>query len=61
MPRMDNMSLISGSYNGYVFNMNNMKEVSILKNDKRYVFMFINDDYFIKEYIEDILNTVVIK
>lgn len=37
-----------------------MKEVSILKNGKRYVFMFLNTTYFTDEKINDLLNTIVI-
>lgn len=61
LPSMDNISLIDGDYNGYIFNLkNNMKEVNILKNGKRYVFMFMNTDYFTDEYIEEILNSIEI-
>lgn len=61
MPQMDNITLINGDLEGYIFNLkNNMKEVSIIKNNKRYVFMFINTEYFTNEYIKDLLSTVVI-
>ena len=58
---MDSITLINGDYQGYIFNLkNNMKEVSILKNGKRYVFMFLNTTYFTDEKINDLLNTIVI-
>ena len=61
MPQMDSITLINGDYQGYIFNLkNNMKEVSILKNGKRYVFMFLNTTYFTVEKINDLLNTIVI-
>lgn len=60
LPKADNITLIKGDYEGYIFNMENMKEVSLLKDGKRYVFMFINTDYFTDEYVKDILNTLVI-
>ena len=61
MPQMDSITLINGDYQGYIFNLkNNMKEVSILKNGKRYVFMFLNTTYFTDEKINDLLNTIVI-
>ncbi len=61
MPQMDSITLINGDYQGYIFNLkNNMKEVSILKNGKRYVFMFLNTTYFTDKKINDLLNTIVI-
>lgn len=61
LPTIDHITLIDGDYQGYIFNMTNkVKEVSILKNDKRYILTFINTDYFTDELIEEILNTMVI-
>lgn len=60
LPKVNGITLIDGDYTGYIFNMDNMKEVNILKNDKRYVFIFINTDYFTDEYIKELLETVVI-
>ena len=51
---------INGSYSGYIINLQNGKEVSIIKNDKRYIFTFIGNDYFTEEYIKDLLNTIII-
>lgn len=62
MPTMENITLINGDYNGYIFNItNNMKEVSILKNDKKYVFVFLNATTLTEEYLTDILSTIVIE
>ncbi len=62
MPSIDSITLIDGDYGGYIFNMSNfnVKEVSIIKNDKRYTFVFINTEYFKDEYIKELLNTIVI-
>ncbi len=61
MPTMNSITLINGDYEGYIFNLkDNMKEVSILKNNKRYTFMFISDTTLTKEYLTDILSTIVI-
>lgn len=57
----NSITLIDGGYNGYMFNYNNnIKEVYIIKNDKRYVFTFVNNEYFTDAYIKDLLETVVI-
>ena len=60
LPSVNNITLIEGDYSGYIFNMNSNREVSILKNNKRYIFTFINTDYFTDEYIKELLNTIVI-
>lgn len=61
MPTMNGITLINGDYEGYIFNLkDNMKEVSILKDDKRYVFSFINDVPITDEYLTDILSTITI-
>ena len=51
---------INGDYNGYIFNLQNGKEVSIIKNDKRYIFTFIGKEYFTDENIKDFVNSIVI-
>lgn len=61
MPQISHITLIDGDYKGFIFNMNNMKEVSIIKNNKRYVFMFMNTKYFTDDYIKNLLETVIIK
>lgn len=61
LPSINSITEIDGDYSGYIFNMKNMKEVSILKNNKRYVFMFMNTNYFTDEKIQDLLNTIVIE
>lgn len=61
MPTPNNITLINGDYKGYIFNFeNNMQEVSILKNNKRYVFDFKNNNHLTDEYLSDILGTIEI-
>lgn len=60
-PSLENYTLIEGDYTGYIFNSNKVKEVSILKNNKRYIFTFINVDYHFNDtYINELLNTIII-
>lgn len=60
LPEINGITLIEGDYSGYILNDDNIKEVHILKNDKNYVFLFIGSEYT-DEYIEEFLNTLVIK
>ena len=61
LPEISSVTLIDGDYDGYIFNLKgDFKEVSIIKNNKRYIFTFLKLDYFTDEYIEEILNTIVI-
>ncbi len=61
MPTMNNITLINGDYEGYIFNVkDSIKEVSILKNNKRYTFVFIDNTTLTDEYLTDILSTIVI-
>ena len=52
---------IKGDYVGYILNLNNMKEVSILKNKKRYILTFLGNDYFTDDYVRELLNTIIIE
>ena len=61
IPKVENLSLIKGDYEGYIFDFGEAKQVNILKNDKLYYFTFVYHDYFTDEYIQDLLNTIVIK
>ncbi len=62
IPEISSITLINGDYEGYIFNLkDNMREVSILKNNKRYVFSFISDSTITNEYLTDILSTIVIE
>lgn len=60
-PSIESFTLIEGDLNGYILNVNdNIKEVSIIDNDKRYIFTFIGAKYFNKNDINEILNSIVI-
>lgn len=51
--------LLKGSYNGYAFKINdNITEVNILNNNKRYVITFVKCD---ESYIKDLLSTIEFK
>lgn len=56
----ESITLIDGDYEGYILNMDEIKEVSIIKNNKKYVFTFLKTDYFTDEYIKELLNTLII-
>lgn len=69
IPRIENITLIDGDYQGYIFNMksendnvSSIREARILFNDKVYTFLFLNknNEYFNNDYIQNILNTIVI-
>lgn len=61
IPVIESISLIDGDYTGYILNATNLKEVVILKNDKRYVYTFYNLEYFTDEKIKELLNTIEIQ
>ena len=57
------ITLINGDYNGYIFKIENnagVKDISIIKNDKRYTITFFNTKYFTNDYINELLNTLII-
>ena len=69
IPRIENITLIDGDYQGYIFNMksendnvSSIREARISFNDKVYTFLFLNknNEYFNNDYIQNILNTIVI-
>ena len=63
-PIIKDITLINGDYNGYIFNIENnvgIKDVSIIKNDKRYTVTFLNTNYFTNDYINELLNTLIIE
>ena len=62
LPSIDNITLITGDYEGYIFNLTNgAREVHILRNNKSYIFSFIGNDITSDEYIQDLLSTLEIK
>ena len=54
------LTKISGDLKGYIREKNDIKEVNILKNNKRYMFMLIGD-YFTEDKVNDLLNTIIIE
>lgn len=62
LQKMNSLTIIKGDYEGYIFNyQDNLREVNILKNNKRYVFTFIGSDITNDNYIKDILSTLEIQ
>ena len=61
-PAMEDITLINGTYAGYMFDLEvGGKQVCILDNDKCVVFTFIGEYYFSDEYIYELLDTIVIE
>lgn len=60
LPTARSITLIDGDYKGYIFNLSDARECNILYKDKRYEFTFSKLNYFTDDYINEILNTVVI-
>lgn len=62
IPSVKSMTLITGDYTGYIFNIrDNIREVHILRDNKSYIFTFVGDDITTDEYIQDILSTLEIR
>ena len=56
-----NISMINGDYEGFTYNRAGLKEFHIIKNDKQYIFDFVNADYFNTKYILELLGTTELK
>lgn len=63
IPTIDNITLINGDYLGFTFNYDDrdIRQVSILRNDKLYNFLIRGEDYITDEYIVDLFSTLEIK
>ena len=62
LPSIDYLTLIEGDYSGYIINTDLIKEVNIEYKGEDYIFTFIeNDNVFTTEYINDLLNTLIIE
>ncbi len=59
VPSLNNINIIDGDYEGFVINSNAVKEITIVKNNKRYYFTFIGDRD--EENIQEFINTVIIE
>ncbi len=60
LPIGESINLINGDYKGYMFTFDNIRQAYIMRNDSLYFFTFVYD-YFTDEYINELLNTVVIR
>ncbi len=62
IPKIEKITYLKGDYNGYLFKINqNLYEVSIqTDNDTRYIFTFIGSNYFNKNKIKELIQTIVI-
>ena len=61
IPEINYINEIKGDYQGYILNLDKLKEVHIIKNNKTYYFRFTGFDYFTDDYIGELLNTIVIE
>lgn len=61
LPKVSEIKLIKGKYDGYILNSNgNIYVVNLIKDNKKYYFQFMGSSYTY-EYIEDFLNALVIE
>ena len=60
MPSLDKIYYIEGDKTGYIFVDDDMKQISLIKNDKLYVIRLYNLEYFNDEVIKDIINSAII-
>ena len=51
---------ITGDYEGYIFKLNSIVEVNLIKDSQRYIITFNNRHYFTDKYIEELINTITI-
>lgn len=61
LPSINSITILNGDLDGYILNLPDLKEVSILQNGKRYVFSFIGLDYFTDDRIKEFLSSVAIQ
>lgn len=59
-PTVDEIVVLAGEYDGYVFINENYKGINIESNDRRY-FISLNGEYFNEDMYLDILNTITIE
>ena len=60
IPRVNELKTIEGDYSGYILELDNIYEVSILDNDKRYILSFYGE-YFNLEMLQDLISTITIR
>lgn len=63
MPTVDSVTLINGDYSGFIFNFDDkdIRQISILKNEKSYNFLIKGEGYITDAYIDDLFSTLEIK
>ena len=61
IPEVESVTIISGDYNGYIFNCNNVRELHIIRDDKNYVFVLKGEQFKNNEYIADLFSTLEIR
>lgn len=57
---VESISFIEGSYDGYILNYNDHKEINIIKDNERYSLTINNKKYFEEEQLKKLLNTIEI-
>lgn len=60
-PKVESLTKIEGDYEGFIYNLKDGKEIDILIGDNKYTFTFLKKDYFTDNYINELLNTVIIE
>lgn len=61
IPKVNNITLITGDYRGYIFNRDTSREIHIIRDNQDYIFTLIGKEFQSDEYIKDIFSTLEIK
>lgn len=60
IPRVNELKTIEGDYSGYIFDLDDIYEVSSFDNNKRYILSFYGE-YFNLDMIQNLISTITIK
>lgn len=60
IPRVNELKTIEGDYSGYILCLDDIYEVSIFDDDKRYILSFYGE-YFNLDMIQNLISTITIK
>ena len=60
-PTAESFTVISGDYDGYIFNGNGYKQIVILRNNEQYCFFIMGEELLDEEYIIDLFSTLEIR
>lgn len=52
------VSLIDGDLTGYMFNLNNAKEIHLLHNNEQYIISLIGNSLITDDYVQNFLNSI---